>query len=346
MDNLAHALVGAALGRVVGDERVPAPALLGAIAANAPDWLELVVGGRWRPDNYLLSHRGITHSLIGALVQAVAFTLVTGAVLTWRARRGGPPPRWGWLAVLFFVTVASHLYMDWQGSYGLRPFLPWNPKWYYGDWVAIVDPFYWFVPLVALAWGGRRHWRPGMWWTILLLPPLLLVVLSRTPALWVQAASLGIVIVGVIGWHRHWFGVAARRAGAVAALGVLAAYTLAQVAVGTVVQHRAHAAALARFGPTATSGAMTIPGRPFQWDVLLASHDTVAGDGWSVARHLDDPNVRRALASAEGVTMSHFSRFLVAVVDTTPTAPVVQFRDARYARTSRGGFATRRVRVP
>src|SRR2546425_9079982 len=50
--------------------------------------------------------------------------------------------------------------MDWQGSYGLRPWLPWSERWYYGDAVAIVDPFFWLVPLVALGWGGRRHWRP------------------------------------------------------------------------------------------------------------------------------------------------------------------------------------------
>ncbi len=194
--------------------------------------------------------------------------------------------------------------------------------------------------------GGRRHWWPGLWWTLLLLPPLLLVALSGTPVLWVKWASLALGIVGVIGWHRHWFGVAGRRAAAIAALGVLGAYTLAQVMVGTVVQRRAHAAAIARFGPNATSGALTIPGRPFHWDVLLASRDTVAGDGWSVPRHLDDPVVRRALASSDGYAMSHFARFLVAVVDTTPSGPEVQFRDVRYARTARGGFGTRRVRLP
>ncbi|HEY6809335.1 MAG TPA: hypothetical protein VI160_11165, partial [Gemmatimonadales bacterium] len=212
--------------------------------------------------------------------------------------------------------------------------------------VAIVDPFYWFIPLVALAWGGRRHWWPGMWWSLLLLPPLLLVTISRTPLLWVKLASAAIAIAGVIGWHRHWFGPAARRAAALAALGLLAVYTLAQVAVGTVVQQRAHRAAVARFGPAATSGALTVPGRPFHWDVMIASRDTVAGDGWSVPRHLDDPIVRRALASDAGIAMSHFARFLVAVVDTTPSGPEVQFRDVRYARMARMGFATRRVRVP
>src|SRR5256885_6179021 len=28
------------------------------------------------------------------------------------------------------------------------------------DWVAIVDPFFWLLPLIALAWGSERHWKP------------------------------------------------------------------------------------------------------------------------------------------------------------------------------------------
>jgi len=42
MDNLAHTLVGAALGRAVAGHRVPRAALLGAVASNAPDWSELL----------------------------------------------------------------------------------------------------------------------------------------------------------------------------------------------------------------------------------------------------------------------------------------------------------------
>ena len=44
MDNLAHALVGAALGRAVADRHVPRAATIGIVAANAPDWTELFLG--------------------------------------------------------------------------------------------------------------------------------------------------------------------------------------------------------------------------------------------------------------------------------------------------------------
>src|SRR2546427_196490 len=72
MDNLAHTLVGAALGRAVADRKVPAAGWIGAIAGNAPDWSELLVSpGTWggAPGSapaYLVYHRGITHSFVGA----------------------------------------------------------------------------------------------------------------------------------------------------------------------------------------------------------------------------------------------------------------------------------------
>ncbi|PYP10499.1 MAG: hypothetical protein DMD59_05440 [Gemmatimonadetes bacterium] len=166
MDNLAHALVGAALMRAVADRHVPRAASIGVVAANAPDWSELFIGLPGTRADFLVLHRGITHSLVGALVEVVGLTLLIGVgwrVVRWRLSRHGRAvavPAWGWLAAGIGAAVLSHLYMDWQGSYGWRPFLPWSGTWYYLDWVAIADPFFWLVPLVALAWGAERHWAP------------------------------------------------------------------------------------------------------------------------------------------------------------------------------------------
>jgi len=43
MDNLAHTLIGAALGRAVAGRELPAAGWVGAIAGNAPDWAELLL---------------------------------------------------------------------------------------------------------------------------------------------------------------------------------------------------------------------------------------------------------------------------------------------------------------
>src|SRR5436190_877413 len=70
MDNLAHTLVGAALGRAVAGRELPAAGWVGAIAGNAPDWAELLLQpAAWTAragGEYLVYHRGITHSFVGA----------------------------------------------------------------------------------------------------------------------------------------------------------------------------------------------------------------------------------------------------------------------------------------
>src|SRR6267154_2303455 len=235
MDNLAHALVGAALMRAEADRHVPRAALLGIVAANAPDLSELFIGLPGTRADFLVLHRGITHSLVGAVAEVVGLTLLIG--LGWRvarwilSRRGRSVavPAWNWLALGIAAAVLSHLYMDWQGSYGWRPFLPWSGTWYYLDWVAIVDPFFWLVPLVALAWGAER-----------------------------------------------------------------------------------------RFGAGASWAALTNVGRPFTWESIYASTDTVAGDDWRLSRHLGARQVQRAIAETrDGQAMAQFARFLAAEVDTS-----------------------------
>src|SRR2546426_97892 len=223
MDNLAHTLVGAALGRAVADRKVPAAGWIGAIAGNAPDWSELLVSpGTWggAPGSapaYLVYHRGITHSFVGAVIEIVVLTGLVGFILTWRTRAdAGARPPWRWIAVCVAAAVASHLYLDWQGSYGLRPFLPWSGRWYYGDWVAIVDPFFWAVPLVALAWGSRRHWAPALLVLLVMSGVTTLVLWTGRSivAAWVRLGVTALMAACVVGWAKHWFRVAGRRAGA------------------------------------------------------------------------------------------------------------------------------------
>src|SRR5207245_1779932 len=128
------------------------------------------------PTSYLLYQGGITHSLLGAVAEMAALSALAGLVLHWHARRTGTRPApWRWIAALVVATVAGHLWLDWQGSYGVRPLLPWNTRWYSADWIAIVDPFFWIVPLPALAWGARRHWLPALGSIVTLLGLIALV---------------------------------------------------------------------------------------------------------------------------------------------------------------------------
>ena len=86
-------------------------------------------------------------------------------------------------------------------------------------------------------------------------------------------------------------------------------------------------------------------GRPFQWEEVIADRDTVAGPDWAIARHLDDPRVRAALATERGRAIAGFARFLVADVDSSGNGVTVYLRDARYSRTGRRGWAAVAIKL-
>ncbi len=356
MDNLAHTLVGATLGRAVGAGRVPAAGWIGAIAANAPDWSEFLLGF-WPSRGsipYYVWHRGITHSLAGAAISAMGIAFVVWLLLaavhrirTRRDDRTAPRSRIGVLALLVGATVFSHVYMDWQGSYGVRLLLPWDATWYYADWVAIVDLFFWLVPLVALAWGSERHWRD-------LLPTVLLAALIATVVLvvdgvpaWLRVGCGVMLVLGAVGWVRHWFGVAARRRVSRFALLVLACYAGAQGLASVRAKAATRHAAVTRFGSDAQWAALTRIAHPFSWEPVVASRDTVAAPGWVLPRHLDDPRVQHVLRETPaGRALSQFARFLTATVDSGSGGIVVTLRDARYARPPATGWAVVTVPLP
>jgi len=342
MDNLAHALVGAALGRAVADRHVPRAGLIGAIAANMPDLAETFTGyWGWPRAEFLVHHRGITHSLLGALIQIPALVLAIG-IITRRGTRWRP---WGWLALCVAVTFASHLFMDWQGSYGWRPFLPWSNHWYYLDWVAIVDPFFWLVPLVALAWGSERHWTPLS--GVLVVGgfiTFLLVSRHDIVAAWVLGLCALIGVVAIVGWVLYWFGPVARQRTATLAVLLLVLYTGAHAVVATTRKRDVRQAAEHRFGAAASWAALTNIGQPFTWEAMYASADTVASADWNVARHLREPAVVHAIQDTpDGHAIAQFARFLTAQVDTASNT--IYLRDARYARTGRNGWGVAAIRL-
>lgn len=352
MDNLAHTLVGAALGRAVADHQIPRAALLGAVMANAPDWTELLLtpeAGMPRSGiPYLVYHRGVTHSLVGAAVEIGALSAVVWIGGRWWARRTDRTvPTWQWIAVAAAVTVLSHLYMDWQGSYGLRPLLPWSRRWFYGDWVAIVDPFFWLVPLIGLAWGEERHWGPAVLVAVVGVPISIAILWPGIVAGWVKAVFVALAAVGLVGWRRHWFAGPARRRGAALSVAILGAYAALQGGASVWVKAQVRRQAEARFGPTAKWAALTVVGHPFSWQPIYASADSVAGPGWAMPRNLNRAIVQRALRDTPpGRAMAQFARFLTAEVEDSGGGVItVYLRDARYARTQREGWGVAAIRM-
>src|ERR1019366_7277728 len=127
MEPVTHFLTGACIGRA-GLNRKTAYATVAAVLAEDAAHIVagVVVGGIW-----------LWHS--------------------WRQRRGArlanaldqnakappapaPAPqqqqvRWAWLYLTALIAALSHLLLDWTNNYGLRPFFPFNPRWYAGSFV-------------------------------------------------------------------------------------------------------------------------------------------------------------------------------------------------------------------
>jgi inner membrane protein len=148
MEPVTHFLTGACLARTGFNRKTAYATLAMTLAAEAPD-IDVLWSLRG-PVAGFEHHRGITHTFLGAPLVALAVT-----VLVWlwhRSRREPPPlsPHWAWLWFLSLLAVLSHIFLDWTNNYGVRPFFPFNPRWYSLDIAFILEPVIFAALLTAL----------------------------------------------------------------------------------------------------------------------------------------------------------------------------------------------------
>jgi len=144
MFNSTHTLVGVAIARVGPAKWVRYATVTSVIASNLPD-IDIVSGFAGTPA-YIDHHRGFTHSLIGvpivALLLAAAIYLFSGNF--WKTY------------TIALIAMATHPLLDYANSYGLRPFLPFDGTWHYGDVLFIIDPYMDLLLLSGIVAGSAR----------------------------------------------------------------------------------------------------------------------------------------------------------------------------------------------
>jgi len=200
MEPLTHFLTGACIGRAGLNRKTACATVVAVLAAEAAD-LD-VFWGFDGPVEELKRHRGITHTFLGAPFVAAVIVVVVGLAFKWiearRARRRGPvsrdtphalrkpPLRWLWLYAIALIAALSHILLDWTNNYGVRPFFPFNPRWYAGSFMFIAEPVLWGLFLLALIvpWllgltdreiGARRPLFRGRSWAIFVLVAMVLL---------------------------------------------------------------------------------------------------------------------------------------------------------------------------
>jgi inner membrane protein len=201
MEPITHFLTGACIGRAGLNRKTAYATLVAVLTAEAAD-ID-VLWGLGGPVEELKHHRGVTHTFIAVPVVAAATVGVVWILDRWltarRLHRAGllnqnakapPAPRqpvhWGWLYITALISALSHLLLDWTNNYGLRPFYPFNPRWYEGSFVYIVEPVLWMllgsalvIPallgLVGGEIGARRPAFRGKGWAIFALTGMVLL---------------------------------------------------------------------------------------------------------------------------------------------------------------------------
>lgn len=148
MFNSTHTLVGLAIARTGAGRWVRYGTATAVIAANLPD-IDILTSF-WGTAAYLDHHRGITQSIAGipffALLLACAMYFFSG--------------NFGKTYAIALIAMATHPALDFLNSYGLRPFLPWSGKWYYGDLLFIIDPYIDVALLVGILLGWKwPEWK-------------------------------------------------------------------------------------------------------------------------------------------------------------------------------------------
>ena len=151
MEPVTHLLTGAVLARAGFNRRAAYATAAMTIAAEFPD-LDMIWGA-WGPLKSFLHHRGMTHALVALPFEAAA---IVGCFAVAHRLRGKSAAKqktavnWGWLYGGVMVALLSHIFLDWTNNYGVRPFFPFNPRWYAGSFVFIFEPVLFAILVLAL----------------------------------------------------------------------------------------------------------------------------------------------------------------------------------------------------
>jgi inner membrane protein len=143
MDSFTHLFLGGCLGHVALGKRAGRKAIWwGALADTVPD-LDIFSGLFVHPVDALLIHRGITHSILFAIL----FSL-TGSLILARLYKKDKIPWRSWCLVLALGT-SSHLFIDSLTNYGTGLLEPFSGLRFSYTTIFIADPSFTFPMLIA-----------------------------------------------------------------------------------------------------------------------------------------------------------------------------------------------------
>jgi inner membrane protein len=345
MDNFTHTLFGLALAKAGGEQITPLATTTLVIASNMPD-IDSVM--QFRGAFYNLEyHRGITHSFVGLFVLSLFLTLIL-VFLDKRFRlrhdmfrRPIRPLR---IFGLAYLAGLLHLFLDYTNNYGVRPFLPFSDRWFYGDFIFVADPWIWLILGSSVVWLTTSTKVRGFFWLLVsvVLSLIMAMALRESAARFPLTIPLSIRIIWFVGLAIIIFGTLANwgRFG-----GRLARYSLLLLFIyeGGMWMAKQSAMEQARnslaFDNVRSVSVWATPANPLVWQAAATTDDKVysrflklrdEGSEWQEANRLPpefDAALRRDWRT--NVFMK-FTRYAVADVQENADGYTVNLRDVRF----------------
>jgi inner membrane protein len=350
MEPLAHTLAGACLAESGLKRLSPLATSTLIIAANIPD----VDGACYLhgADLAFAFRRGWTHGVLAIVLLPVALTAAMLAVDRVLSRRhvGRPPARPFTLLGLAALGVLSHPFLDWLNNYGVRLFMPFSDRWFYGDTLFIVDPWLWLIlgGAVMLAW--TTHTRGIVIAAALGLGTTAAMLMAPIVPEWARAVWFSGLVVWALARAR--VGAPRRPAIALGALVLASVYIAVMFAGSRLAERQVRDLARARGWAVEQVAAMPVPAEPLRRSVIVVSADRylfvpvnwttgpAAGSEPTIfERGARDPAIEAALGAPFVQGVRAWLRFPSYEVTPLPDGGTrVIIRDARFAIGNRPGF--------
>lgn len=357
MDPLAHTLFGAALAESGLRRRSRYATATLLIGANLPD-ID-AIAGLWGSDFELYARRGHTHGVLAMLVLPL---LLAGAMLLWHRWRTAHPPAQSngngkgngnrnrdgngvhriagtphplpfnprALLLIACLAVWSHPLLDWLNTYGVRLLMPFDQRWFYGDTLFIVEPWFWVLTAVGVVLARSASRGAVAAWLLLGAAASGLVLSTSLVPIGVKLVwCVAIATLIALRWFRpRWASsTALARAGLLTLfLYVGAAFALARVA---------EAAWLQRFPDALRVQANPPPALPLTHRLVVEQPHlyrivTATGEVHELPRQPPDAIVQAAMASPSIRGFITWMRFPHWTVEDAGEHWRVRFLDLRY----------------
>ncbi len=348
MDNLTHTMFGAALTKTTLGRYSPLATPMIVVMANLPD-LDFVTSLGGNQLNYLCHHRGITHSLFGILIiAALASTLVWLAECRWWSGQSPPQPfnlkRGPLLPIL--IGLLSHPALDALNTYGIRPWLPFDDRWYYGDLAFIVDPWLWLL-FGGTFWILGENGKKSTIFAILMAAITMVIIytVDRTPTVVRYVWPFALLLVILL--QKTRVGVTRPRTTLATSASLVTLYLAGLFFLGEAAREASRNQISPLLKSTEQLGQSTkIPraADPFQWRIVWETSDRILSQSYDLLnrksyqkdplriphifeRNLHHPNVQIGLKKEEAQIYKSFARHLYARIQ--PNGDF-SFHDARY----------------